>query len=175
MSRSSAPTLAFEARSHAIAEGVALVPVTPAMAAVLAPQIAAMDPWLTLDIDAARVQRSLTGSSVHDGSQCFALLAEGEPAGAIEVVPRWLVGPYLRHLSVLPSTQGRGLGRAAMGWMEAQARQAGARNLWVCASAFNARALEFYQSCGFTEAALLADLLRDGQHERLLRKRLEGR
>jgi GNAT superfamily N-acetyltransferase len=175
MTTAPASVVAFEARLHRIGPGVELVPMTPAFAAALAPEIAAMDPWLTLGIGAQQLESHLFVSAVPDGGRRFALLSEGVPVGAIDLVPRWLVGPYLRHLSVLPTSQRQGLGRAVMAWIEAQARLGRARNLWVCVSAFNSRASAFYESCGFTEAALLADLLVDSQHERLLRKQLDDR
>ena len=44
------------------------------------------------------------------------------------------------------------------------------RNLWVCASSFNARALRFYERHGFARAATLPGLVADGYDEILLRK-----
>lgn len=45
-----------------------------------------------------------------------------------------------------------------------------ARNLWVRASSFNARAIGFYESHGFTAAATLPNLVAEGYEEILLRK-----
>ena len=44
------------------------------------------------------------------------------------------------------------------------------RNLWVCASSFNADALRFYERHGFRQAAALPGLAADGFKEILLRK-----
>ena len=46
----------------------------------------------------------------------------------------------------------------------------GARNLFVCASAFNARALRFYERHGFRPVARLPGLVADDYQEILLRK-----
>ncbi len=53
-----------------------------------------------------------------------------------------------------------------------QARAAGDRNLWVCASDFNAAGIMFYERHGFSRVADLDGLVRDGRTEVLLRKRL---
>ncbi len=57
-----------------------------------------------------------------------------------------------------------------MGWFEQTALEQEARNLWVCASSFNARALRFYARHGFWPAATLPGLVADGYEEILLRK-----
>ena len=46
------------------------------------------------------------------------------------------------------------------------------RNLWLCVSAFNVAAQRFYARHGFERVATLAGLLRDGDDELLMRKRL---
>lgn len=60
--------------------------------------------------------------------------------------------------------------RAILAWLEAEALKLNARNLWVCASSFNARALRFYERHGFRQAATLPGLVVDGYDEILLRK-----
>ncbi len=93
-------------------------------------------------------------------------------AGGMIIRDPWLVGPYLQTIALLPSHQSRGIGRLMLGWFEARAALAGHRNIWLCVSAFNVEAQTFYQSHGWSHAAELADLIRDGDGEMLMRKRL---
>jgi hypothetical protein len=55
-------------------------------------------------------------------------------------------------------------------WFEATAVAREARNLWVCASAFNLRGLAFYARHGFVAAAVVPGLVADGFDEILMRK-----
>ena len=95
----------------------------------------------------------------------------GEQAGAVSVRYPWLKGPYLELLAMLPAYQGAGASAAAFSTGSSGRRSGlGARNLWVCASSFNARALRFYGRHGFRPAATLHGLVADGYDEILLRK-----
>src|SRR4029450_12481823 len=94
----------------------------------------------------------------------------GEQAGAVSVRLPWLKGPYLELLALLPQAQGKGIGSTIVPWFEREALKVGARNLWVCASSFNTRALRFYERHGFERAATLPGLVVDGYDEILLRK-----
>ena len=94
----------------------------------------------------------------------------GKQAGAVSVRYPWLKGPYLELLAILPAYQGAGVGSAILGWFEQEAIRLRARNLFVCASSFNARALRFYGRHGFQPAATLHGLVADGYDEILLRK-----
>ena len=82
----------------------------------------------------------------------------------------WLKGPYPELLAMLPPFQGRGVGSEILAWFEQVALTHAARNLWVCASSFNARAIEFYKRQGFRVAATLPGLVVEGCDEILLRK-----
>jgi ribosomal protein S18 acetylase RimI-like enzyme len=82
----------------------------------------------------------------------------------------WLKGPYLELLALLPPAQNQGIGSSIMAWFETAGLKHRARNLWVCASSFNARALRFYEGRGFARAATLPSLVADGYDEILLRK-----
>ena len=82
----------------------------------------------------------------------------------------WLKGPYLELLALLPPFQNQGIGSGILAWLEREALVQAARNLWVCASSFNARALRFYERHGFAPAAVLPGLVADGFDEILLRK-----
>jgi ribosomal protein S18 acetylase RimI-like enzyme len=146
---------------------------TEAEAAFLGEALARIDPWARLGATGMHLASFLANPS--DGKRCFTVTADGELAGAISVRFPWLGGPYLNLLAILPAYQRAGLGGAALGWMEAEARRAGARNCWLCVSAFNTSAIAFYLSHGYAEAAVLDDLIKDGEDEILMRKRLVER
>jgi ribosomal protein S18 acetylase RimI-like enzyme len=134
----------------------------------LARAIVAMPPWSVVNCPADAMARFLASSG--DGAYRYLVEAGGEAAGAVSVRFPWLKGPYLELLAILPQFQSRGLGASILAWFEQEAVLAGARNLFVCASAFNARALRFYERHGFRQAATLPGLVADGYDEILLRK-----
>ncbi len=109
-------------------------------------------------------------ASSADGAYRYRIEAGGELAGAVSIRQPWLKGPYLELLALLPSFQNQGIGAAILDWFEREALRAEARNLWVCASGFNQRALRFYQRHGFRQAAALPGLVDEGYTEILLRK-----
>ena len=148
----------------------ALAPMTADEAGMLGRDLAAIDPWARFGFDAARFTSFL--ATAEDGAVRFKILAGGDCAGAVVVRLPWLGGPYLNILGVLPAFQRRGIGAAALAWLEAEARWAGARNIWLCVSAFNAGARAFYERHGYQPAAQLADLVMEGEDEVLMRKRL---
>ena len=78
----------------------------------------------------------------------------------------------MQFLALLPGAQGQGHGQALLQWFEAQARSAGARNLWICVSAFNTGAQRLYRRFGFEAVTILDDLIKPGVDEVLMRKRL---
>ena len=137
----------------------------------LAGRIAEIDPWRRLAIPADRIRRLLEAGH---GLEIRAIRIGNRPAGAIVVQRDWLLGPYLRHLSVLPEAQARGAGTRALAWLEGIARRDRQSNIWLCVSAFNSQALAFYARHGFVEAANLPDLVRPDEDEILMRRRLEA-
>jgi ribosomal protein S18 acetylase RimI-like enzyme len=169
---SGAAALAFDCSLHVLPNGACLVPMARHDAEYLAAELAMIDPWRRLGIGPARLRRALSVDCTSDGNRRFALRRDDTLMGAVDIVPNWLVGPYLRLLAVLPAYQGQGHGRQILAWVETQARLSGARNLWVCVSSFNDPAQALYRTSGFTDAAALPDLLVDGEHEHLMRKRL---
>jgi GNAT superfamily N-acetyltransferase len=133
----------------------------------LAQAIVAMPPWSVLGHTPEVMLRYL---SAEDGARRYLIEIGGVEAGVASVRHPWLKGPYLELLALLPGFQGNGIGAAFLHWYEQQAIACGARNLWVCASRINARALQFYERHGFQEVAVLPDLVADGFDEILLRK-----
>jgi diamine N-acetyltransferase len=145
-----------------------LVALDPCVSARLAASIVAIPPWSVMGYPADALARFLAASD--GGASRYLVEIGGEEAGAVSVRLPWLKGPYLELLALLPRFQGQGVGACILGWFEQEGLRLGARNLWVCASSFNARALRFYGRHGFSPAATLPGLVADGYDEILLRK-----
>jgi len=114
-------------------------------------------------------------STQEPGAPRYALrLADngGEVVGALGLRENWLKGPYIQFLGLVPDNQNRNIGAAVLSTVENAVATGGARNLWVVASAFNHRALAFYQHFGFHPEANLDGLVAANQTEVLLRKRI---
>lgn len=149
---------------------IGLAPVVESEVVPLARQLATMDPWARLGVDAARFEAGLRarGGAAHR----FALTKGPACIGFVVVRYPWLIGPYLNTLAVLPAHQGGGIGAAVLAWLETEARKAEARSTWLCVSAFNERAIAFYTRHGYTRVAVLDDLLVEGEDEILMRRKL---
>lgn len=146
---------------------LALEPITDAAADRLGEAIARIGPWAHYAIAGTALAEALK-SAVVAGYQ---IECDGESAGAVVIRPAWLVGPYMQLLAVLPEFQGQGIGSRVVAWFEAEARLKG-RSAWLCVSAFNPGAQRLYRAHGFELVAALGDLVRDGDDELLMRKRL---
>jgi ribosomal protein S18 acetylase RimI-like enzyme len=127
-----------------------------------------MPPWSVVNYPKDAMTRFL--ATADGGAQRYLVEIGREAAGALSVRSPWLKGPYLELLALLPKFQGQGIGARLLDWFEEEAARHEARNLWVCASSFNERALRFYRRHGYAEAAALPGLVADGYAEILLRK-----
>lgn len=148
---------------------VTLVSMAPGEADRLGAAFAAIDPWAAYAIPPARLAAFFTSSE--EGCSRRAIRIDGRLAGAVVVRAPWLHGPYLQFLGLLPGEEGAGVGRLVLDWMQAEAPP-GTRNLWLCVSAINRRALAFYERHGFRQVAALEALAADHMDELLMRKRL---
>jgi ribosomal protein S18 acetylase RimI-like enzyme len=131
---------------------------------------ASIDPWAAYAYPTAALA-SFLAVSEPDAPRLKLSLAD-ETVGAAVVRAKWLRGPYLQFLAIVPAWQGRGLGSALLLWLEREARAAGERNIWVAVSEINAAAIRLYERHGFKQAAKLDDLVYDGRAEIMMRKRL---
>lgn len=147
-----------------------LAPLSASDAHRLGEEFAAINPWAAYGYPAASLGDFLAASEAD--APRFALIVDEAIVGAAVIRCAWLRGPYLQFLAILPEAQRLGLGAAFVAWMEREARDANERNLWVAASQINAGAIRFYERHGFTEVAMLDDLVADGRNEILFRKRL---
>src|SRR4029434_7457534 len=140
-----------------------LVALDPRGSDRLAAAIVAIPPWSVMNYPADAMARFL---STADGCVSrYAIEIGGEQLGALSVRSPWLKGPYLELLALLPVAQGQGIGSSILTWFEQEALEHGSRNLWVCASSFNTRALLFYERHGFEQTATLPGLVVDGYEE----------
>ncbi len=143
---------------------------TPQDAQFLSKELVKIEPWKTLN---SSEQGLIDGFQYQDSStNTYSVMLDDKPVGIISVRYPWLVGPYLGFLGLIPSSQGKGLGKALMAWLEENAKAHSARNIFICVSDFNNEAYEFYKTCGFSKVANLDGLIVDGHGEFLLRKQL---
>ncbi len=156
----------------AIADGraVEVVPMTMDAAQALGSACATFGPWKHYRFAAEDLTASFLDHS--GGNRPFAVRVANTLAGVIVVRDPWLVGPYLAFLGVLPAFQGIKVGDVLLGWFEAEARRGNKRNIWLCVTGANEGAQRFYRAHGWDVAATLPDLIRDGDDEIMMRKRL---
>lgn len=145
--------------------------ITKAEADVLGAAFAAMEPWRSYPYRAEALAGYFADSE--PGAPRLALCVNDCLAGVVGLRLNWLRGPYIQFLGMLAQCQGQQLGALVLAWIETEARSRGDRNIWVAASDFNAKALQFYSRHGFTLAASLPDLVSDGKTELLLRKQIK--
>lgn len=132
--------------------------------------LAGMDPWARYGFAPARLAGFLRAGP--PGAPRL-LIRDGDRIGGVVALKLgWMFGTYLNLLAVLPEQQGRGIGGAVLGWLEAFGRAREDRNQFVVTSAFNTRGLRFYERHGFVRIADMPGLIADGESEILLRKRL---
>jgi len=131
---------------------------------------ASMDPWARYRTTAGELTAFFSRNE--PGAPRFAIRIKGQFEGVLVLKSNWLAGPYIQTLAIARIAQGQGAGSQVLSWIDAQARAAQARNVWVAASDFNTLALGFYERHGFVRVADIPALLQDGRDEVLLRKRL---
>ena len=171
----SEPSLPFRAERYSLrclgdGRSLTLARFSATAADRLGPATAAIGPWAHYGFDGHKLSAGF--KRTEEGIHRFQVECGGELAGAIIVVCPWLAGPYLQMLAILPSHQNLGIGARILAWYEGEAR-AEFRNIWLCVSGFNVDAQRFYIAHGFRQVATLEGLVRDGDAELLMRKRLK--
>lgn len=149
---------------------LALGALVPTDCTQLATAFAGIDPWARYPYPADQLEAYFAGSTMD--APRFQILIGGVLAGAVGLKLDWLRGPYLQFLGLLPAYQNCGAGSLILEALDHAARQSQCRNVWVCASDFNAGALAFYERHGYAQVAALPDLVREGRTEVLLRRRV---
>jgi ribosomal protein S18 acetylase RimI-like enzyme len=127
--------------------------------------LAASDPWRTLGLNADQILRRLTGSA----RETYVAAVENQIVGVLVLQ---LAGPFNGYIQIVathPDWRGRGLGTRLMQFAEERIfRQS--PNVFLCVTAFNRRAREFYARRGYERVGELPDFLVNGFSEILLRK-----
>jgi ribosomal protein S18 acetylase RimI-like enzyme len=159
----------YDRKAHDLG-GLSLQPLTFSNAEILGQALASMEPWATIGWPADRMVRTLQHE--RPSTHRFEVLAGADLAGIITVQEPWLHGPYLQLLAILPAHQGKGFGLRLLTWMEAEARRGEMRQLWLCVSTFNTRALQLYERFGFRAQSVIEQLASGASDELLMRKRL---
>jgi ribosomal protein S18 acetylase RimI-like enzyme len=101
-----------------------------------------------------------------DGLVGYARLVTGAPPSAVDPpLDGQVESPAieLRRLYVDRRWHGAGVGRVLMDAVVAAAQDAGARTIWLAVWQRNARAIRFYEKCGFTRTGSTRFLLGDDE------------
>jgi diamine N-acetyltransferase len=98
-------------------------------------------------------------NQITNGLHYFLIRRSGDACGYLAIEPQPAERRmFLSKLYVLKSARQHGLGRLAVGFIEAQARAAGLDTLWLTVNKFNP-ALQAYERLGFVNvAAVVADI-----------------
>jgi ribosomal protein S18 acetylase RimI-like enzyme len=156
-------------RSRSVSSRVVIERAGAAAARAQARWIAAIEPWRGLGYRAAPLGRWL-GRMAGEHQVWIARARPRGPVQGIAVVQDgFLLGAFVALLAVPPAHAGRGVGRALMDHIEAEAF-AHRRWVFVSCDAGNERARRFYRRRGFSRVGSLPDLVRRGSVELLLRK-----
>lgn len=145
-----------------------LVPINNVTAQAISQQLIYMTPWQELGYQAQTLERYFLSQA--EGFTSLVLTINQQSAGIITLRSSWLRGTLLELIAILPAFQRQGLGVWLINWLYDYAQQRQQRNLWTLASAFNTKALQFYQTQGFTIVGQLDDFIIQGQDELLLRR-----
>jgi ribosomal protein S18 acetylase RimI-like enzyme len=127
--------------------------------------MASSEPWLTLGRsrdDALRVLKN-------PAKECHLVRQSGGRAGFLVLDLHGPLGGYLQTIGVAPEMRGRGVGTAALRWVERHVF-ASQKNLLLCVSSFNRRAAALYRRLGFRTVGRLRDYVVAGHDEILMRK-----
>lgn len=130
-------------------------------------QLAEIDPWRFLGYSSEGLCRYFLRKDPAL-NRCL-ILVNGRKAGIVCLRYPWLRGPYIEMIGLCESFQGMGIGREIISWIEAETSMM-SQNIWTMVSAFNQRAIRFYERAGFIKIAPVHDLIQRGEDEILYRK-----
>jgi GNAT superfamily N-acetyltransferase len=130
--------------------------------------LASMDPWRRLEYKPEALAFYLLRAD--PSLKRFSIIISGRVSGVLAARFPWLFGPFVELIALFDDHRGKGHGRQLIDWVGRYFPPS--PNLWATVSSFNLDAQEFYRRTGFEQVAPLRDLIREGWHEILLRKRL---
>jgi len=158
------------ARKRFALHGCALVPIARADALAIAGKICAIEPWSRIRYQPSKLARHLLRPDA--SFRRYKIMVDGKIAGLVSIRFPWLHGSYLDQLAIFPGHQRKKTGKEIINWM-ADETFPHYKNLWALVSDFNAGARKFYKKQGFTEIAVIPDLVKPGFNEILIRKMLD--
>ena len=106
-------------------------------------------------------------------SHRFEILCDDQSAGAVVIRYPWLAGPYLQMLAILPAYQGQASAHGSWIGMKRKALNPNLAKSGSASPRANTNAQRFYRRHGYELTATLDGLMRDGDDELLMRKRLK--
>lgn len=148
---------------------VFLSPLEPKYVNPISMILCSMDPWLTLEYRPEAFEYYLLHSD--PALSRYTVMISGNVAGVLSLRFPWLFGPFIELMALFDGFQRRGVGSRIIDWVCLRYKSA---NLWATVSSFNIEAQKFYSSAGFEQTAVLADLIKAGSNEILLRKRISS-
>lgn len=127
--------------------------------------MAASDPWLTLQLDAAYCRKAFEGVS----KETWIIAVDGSTAGFVILQMAGTFRGYIQTLFIAPDFQGKGLGHQLVDFCEAHIGRI-SPNIFICVSSFNEGARKLYEARGFELVGVLKNFIRNGFDELLYRK-----
>lgn len=113
------------------------------------------------------VLRGILTDALARGAVLTAEASSGEAVGLMQCEWKGMFGawPYLALLGVKKNCRGMGIGHTLLEVFEGTSPALGARNMFICVSAFNPRAKALYLSRGFRKVALIRSFTATGSRK----------
>ncbi len=127
--------------------------------------MAGTDPWITLGIDAAQVEKSLRDPFY----ESYVAYAGEEIVGVAVIQMQGAFSGYLKSIAVKDTWRSRHVGSRLMDFIEGRIFSIHP-NVFLCVSSFNQGARLFYLKRGYRETGILKDYLVRGYDEVMMRK-----
>ncbi len=136
----------------------------------LSDMMAASEPWMTLNMDAAACRAGFDGPC----KEVYVAFWDGEPAGLAILQVCGSFDGYVQIFFVSQRFRGRGLGKELLRFCEERIFRR-SPNVFICVSSFNTPARQFYENAGYSVVGVLKGFVRQGFDEVLLRKSVGAR
>lgn len=134
-------------------------------------EFASCDPWKRLGISYDRLENGLLRPGPED--EVYFVQKSDQPIGVLKLKSPWLFGVYIQLFGLRSANRQAGIGSEVLNKLDALTRDRGLTNIWLCVSAFNQSARDFYARNDYAEVGALQELLAPNEDEVLMRKRLE--